>query len=117
MWKVRNVEEGGGGGAGLDNWNINSLVSLSLNIVTCLSCQLPPPHAQYRYTDQHICYIQSVPVLRSRSRWSRIYLKPGAGANIIFLINIYCSQFEGCQDEEKPPMSHISYGFIIIIHF
>ena len=32
-------------------------------------------------------------VLRSRS-----YLQPGggAGAEIIFLINIYCSQFEGC---------------------
>ena len=32
--------------------------------------------------------------LRSRSRWSRNYLRPGAGAEIIFLINIYCSQFK-----------------------
>ena len=39
--------------------------------------------------------------LRSRSRWSRNYLRPGAEAEIIFLINIYISQFRGCQDEEK----------------
>ena len=29
----------------------------------------------------------------SRSLWSRNYLRSGAGAEIIFLINIYCSQF------------------------
>ena len=36
--------------------------------------------------------------LRSQSRWSRNYLRPGAeaGAKIIFLIHIYCSQFGGC---------------------
>ena len=34
-------------------------------------------------------------VLRSRSRWNRNYLRPGAGAEIVFLINIYFSQFGG----------------------
>ena len=32
------------------------------------------------------------------------------GAEIIFLKNIYNSQFGGCQNEEKPPLRHISYG-------
>ena len=27
---------------------------------------------------------------------------------MIFLINIYCSQFGGCSVEEKPPLRHIS---------
>ena len=31
-------------------------------------------------------------VLRSRSQWSRNYLRPGAGAEIVFFY-IYCSQF------------------------
>ena len=30
-------------------------------------------------------------VLRSRSRWSRNYLGPGARAEIKFLINMFCS--------------------------
>ena len=38
-------------------------------------------------------------VLRSRSRWSQNYLRSGAGAEIIFLINIYSSQFGGYLDE------------------
>ena len=38
----------------------------------------------------------NVSVLWSRSRWSQTYLRPGAGAKIIFLINIFCSQFGGC---------------------
>ena len=37
---------------------------------------------------------------RSRSRWSRNYLRPGAvtgaGAEMIFLIKMYCSQFGEC---------------------
>ena len=37
-------------------------------------------------------------------------MRPGAGAEIVFLINIYCSQFGGCWDEEKTPLRHISYG-------
>ena len=37
-----------------------------------------------------------IPVLRSRSRWSRNSLRPGAGAEMIFLINIYRIQFGGC---------------------
>ena len=37
----------------------------------------------------HLKYAASVKaVLRSRSRWSRNYLGPGAGAEIKFLINI-----------------------------
>ena len=40
-----------------------------------------------------------------RSRWSRSYLRPGAGAEIIFIMNtgtgIYYRQFGGCQDEGK----------------
>ena len=61
-----------------------------------------------------------IPVLRSRSRsrsrswWSRNYLRPGAGAEIVFLINIYCSQFGGCWDEEKTPSRHISYGTTVL---
>ena len=35
-------------------------------------------------------------VLRSRSRWSWNYLEPVAGAEINFLINIFCIQFGGC---------------------
>ena len=35
-------------------------------------------------------------VLVLRSRWSQNYLRPGAGAEIIFLLNIYCIQFGGC---------------------
>ena len=46
--------------------------------------------------------IANITVLRSRSRWSRNYLRPGAGAGIIFLINISCSQFGGCLDVENP---------------
>ena len=26
------------------------------------------------------------------------------------LINIYCSQFGGCKDEENPPLRHVAYG-------
>ena len=37
-----------------------------------------------------------IAVLRCRSWWIRNYLRPGAGALMI------CSQFGGCQDEEKP---------------
>ena len=36
-----------------------------------------------------------VAVLRSRSHWSRNYSTSGAGAEMIFLINIFCSQFWG----------------------
>ena len=43
------------------------------------------------------------------------YLRPGAGAELIFLINIYCSQFGGCQDEEKPPLRQIYYGTTTVI--
>ena len=41
-----------------------------------------------------------------RSRWSRNYL--GAGAEIKFLINMFCSQFGGCYDEEKRIPTSIS---------
>ena len=32
---------------------------------------------------------------------AEIIMRPGAGAEIIFVINIFCSQFGVCQDEEK----------------
>ena len=50
-------------------------------------------------------------VLRSRSR---NYLRSGAGtgAEIIFLINISCSQF----GEEKPPLRHMSYDTGTTVH-
>ena len=35
------------------------------------------------------------------------YMRPGTGAEVILLINIYSYQFEGCQDEEKPPMRYL----------
>ena len=41
-----------------------------------------------------------------------LYLRPRAGN--IFYINIYCSQFGGRKDEEKPPLRHISYGTTVI---
>ena len=47
------------------------------------------------------------------SRWSRNYLGPGAGAEIKFLINIFCSQFGGCYDEDKLISSSVS----IVLHF
>ena len=47
-------------------------------------------------------------MLRSRSRWSRNYLGPGAGAEIKFLINIFCRQFGGCYDEDKLISTSIS---------
>ena len=59
------------------------------------------------------CTVQYIAVLRSqsrsRSRWSQNYWRPGAGAEIIFLINISYSQFGGCQDEEKRSLRHIYY--------
>ena len=50
-------------------------------------------------------------MLRSQTRWSQYYSRPGAGAEIICLINIYC---RGGKDEEKPPLRHISYGTTFI---
>ena len=43
-------------------------------------------------------YSNKNPVLSSWSRWSGNYdyLRPGAGAEIIFLINMYCNQFGEC---------------------
>ena len=41
----------------------------------------------------------------------------GAGAEIILLINIYCSQFGGCKDEEKPSLRLISNGTTGIVQF
>ena len=49
-----------------------------------------------------------IPVMRSRSRWSRNYLGPGAGVEIKFLINIFCSQFGGCYNEDKLISTSIS---------
>ena len=54
-------------------------------------------------------------VLRSRSRWSRNYLRSGAGgggAEIIFLINVYCGQFGGCWDKEKQISTSIETYFL-----
>ena len=45
-------------------------------------------------------------LLRIWSRWSRHYLGPGA--EIKFLINIFCRQFGGCYDEDKLISSSIS---------
>ena len=58
----------------------------------------------YTYTHKKlskICCILSVLRSLSQSLWSRNYLRPGAGAEMIFLINIYCSQFGRCMDEEN----------------
>ena len=51
-----------------------------------------------------------IAVLRSRSRRSQNYLGPGAGAGdeIKFLINIFCSQFGECYDEDKLISTSIS---------
>ena len=54
-------------------------------------------------------------MLRSRNRWSRNDLRPEAGAEIIFLINIYFSQFGGWYDEEKPPLRHTATVFLMVL--
>ena len=56
--------------------------------------------------------VEKKSVLRSRSRQSQNYLRPRAGN--IFYISIFCSQFGGRKDEEKPPLRHISYGTTVI---
>ena len=43
-----------------------------------------------------IISLEACTFLVLRRRWSRNYLRPGAGAEIIFLINVYCRQFGGC---------------------
>ena len=43
------------------------------------------------------------------------YMRPGTGAEVILLINIYSYQFEGCQDEEKPTLRLTSYGTVVIV--
>ena len=59
-------------------------------------------------------------MLRSRSRWSLNYLRPGAGAGagaeIIFLIIISYSQIGGCYDEEKPPLRHLSFSTVLLLY-
>ena len=60
---------------------------------------------------------QLLSVLRSRSRWSRNYLRPGAGAEIIHLINISYSQFGGYYDKKKPPLRQISYSTTVLVKF
>ena len=60
----------------------------------------------YRYLP-FVKYLSNT-VLRSRSRWSRNYLGPGAGAKIKFLINIFCSKFGGCYDEDELISTSIS---------
>ena len=49
----------------------------------------------------------------SRSRWSRNYLRSIAGTEFIFLINIYSSQFGGCQDEDK--LVSTSFGMVLLL--
>ena len=39
---------------------------------------------------------------------AEIILRPGAGAEIISIINIFCSQFGGCEDEETLNSTSIS---------
>ena len=60
------------------------------------------------HTKQHNNTCPNKPVLRSRSRWSRNNLGPGAGAEIKFFINIFCSQFGRCYDEDKLISNSIS---------
>ena len=57
-------------------------------------------------------------MLRSRSwsRWSQNYLRVetwsrNRSRNYIFN-KIYCNQFGGCLDEEKPPLRRMSYGTV-----
>ena len=45
-----------------------------------------------------------------QSRWSRNYLRPGAGAENVFSINIYCSQFGVRQNDDKLISSSIGMG-------
>ena len=80
-------------------------LSSSLEFMNCCSVlllvtlpQVPVCIIFWRYMLQTLlacCIVNSV--LRSRSLWSRNYLRPGAGAGagIIFLINIYYSKFDG----------------------
>ena len=57
--------------------------------------KLTPPFwrasAAYRKADA-----SKKPVLRTGAGGADIILRPGAGAEIIFIINIFCNQFGGC---------------------
>ena len=53
-------------------------------------------------------------MLRRRSLWSQNSLGPGAGAEIKFLINIFCSQFGGCYDEDKLISTSISIVLLFL---
>ena len=62
-------------------------------------------------------------VLRSRSRWNRNALRPGAGAEIIFITNLlhwiwsmlYCTVYNVHTVEwKKNPLRHISYETIAL---
>ena len=44
-------------------------------------------------------------------------MRPGAGAEIICLINIYWSQFGGCQDEEQPVSTSFGMALLVQISF
>ena len=63
-------------------------------------------HRRFKFNISVADPTQYQAVLRSRSRWSRNYLGPGA--EIKFLINIFCSQFGGCYDEDKLISTSIS---------
>ena len=60
------------------------------------------PHAMFSHHENH-CFFYCILKLLTFfntcevlwSRWSRNYLISGAGAKIIFLINIFCSQLGG----------------------
>ena len=85
-------------------WNRNRKKQVPVSIVD----EMKPIFSLYNVFE-NICIGGTVePVLRSRSRWSRNYLGPGPGAEIKFLINIFCSQLRGCYDEDKLISTSIS---------
>ena len=73
------------------------------------------PSGARTHTSHRSVFIHTVKTV-CRSRWRPNYLRPGAGvgAKIIFFMNIYCSQFGGCKNEEK--LIHTSIGMILLLY-
>ena len=73
------------------------------------------PSGARTHTSHRSVFIHTVKTV-CRSRWRPNYLRPGAGVGvkIIFFMNIYCSQFGGCKNEEK--LIYTSIGMILLLY-
>ena len=67
-------------------------------------------HVKISKAPKHTCFKQCS---RAGAGGAKIILRPGAGAEIIFIINIFCCQFGGCQVEEKLISTSISMVLLL----